>query len=122
MRPVAFHLADRQMEEGIRAFFRRPDWWHKLGCASFDIDADFDQDIFRNPLHKDSQVFLEAHNNLQVYKKSHAHAIVVLDEYFGGTPGADAIRARICGNIAQSGWPADSFEVIVIHPMLEAWL
>src|ERR1039457_1628531 len=104
MRPIIFHLADHQMEQGIRAFFRRDDWHYAMRCARFEIDSESDEDIYRVPACTDPCVWKNAHNNLAVFKGLYERAVVVLDVSFGGSPGAARIRADVIGNLVRSGW------------------
>lgn len=130
MRDIVFHLADESMEKGFKAFFRRSDWHFAMGCARFDIDPDDGRDIYcisgenqeLNPLRYDPGMHHHAHENLATHLYTHKRAVIILDEHFGGSPGAEALRAEIACNMQQSGWNNERFEVIVIQPMLEAWL
>jgi hypothetical protein len=122
MRPLVFHLADGQMEASFLAFFGQSGYAHKLGCARFDFDPE--EDILRVPEHKDPQVFGWAHENLRPFLRSHERAVVVLDRQFPGTPpgGAEEIRQTIKRRLVRAGWREDHCEIVVIQPMLEAWL
>lgn len=130
MRDIVFHLADESMEKGFKAFFRRTDWHYVLGCARFSIDPENSRDIFRisghnqdlNPQRNDPGIHHHAHENLATHLHTHQRAVIILDEYYGGTPGAEALREEIAANMRRSGWTDDRFEVVVIQPMLEAWL
>ncbi len=130
MRDIVFHLADESMEKGFKAFFRRTDWHFAMECARFDIDPDNGSDIYRisghnqdlNPLRNDPGIQHHAHENLATHLYTHKRAVIILDEYFGGTPGAEVLREEISANMRHSGWDDDRFEVVVIQPMLEAWL
>lgn len=120
MRSLIIHVADKQMEEAFRGFFSRPDAHRKLGCGAFSFDPE--TEIFRNPLDTDPGVYGNAHLNLQIFQGTHEHALIVLDGQFPGSPGLEAIRRGVAQNMEQSGWERDLFEVVVIDPMLEAWL
>lgn len=130
MRDIVFHLADESMEKGFKAFFRRPDWHHAIGCARFNIDPDNGSDIFRisgsnpdlNPRRNDPGIRYHAHENLTTHLHTHKRTVIILDEYFEGSPGAAALREEISSNMRKRGWGDDRFEVVVIQPMLEAWL
>lgn len=122
MRPVVFHLADKAMADGFRAFFKRNNWHYALGCARFDINHESDEDIFQIPGCTDPGIWQNAHNNLTTHFKSHERAVIVLDEYFGVRFKAAIIAKDITRNMLKSGWERERFEVIVITPMLEAWL
>jgi len=126
-RPLVIHVADRQMQEGIGAFFLRADWHIKLACERFDFDPKNRSDLFRIPGCTDPGLYQGAGANLRAHQSTHAHAIVMLDSQFPGSPGTDdtaaeAIRAKVLGGLQSVGWQRDAIEVIVIRPMLEAWL
>ncbi|RRJ95656.1 hypothetical protein Ga0100231_016590 [Opitutaceae bacterium TAV4] len=127
MRPLLILVADKQMEEGLKAFFSskgadgRPRLWHfKLGCASFEFDPE--QDILRDPASHDCEVYQDGAELLRAQRGSYARALVILDQQFPGSPGAENIRAEMLTSLHASGWPADSVDVVVIQPCLEAWL
>lgn len=130
MREIVFHLADAAMEDAFRAFFRREDWHFALGCRRFDIDPYSARDIYRiagsnsdlNPCRNDPGIWNHAHDNLQSHLKTHERAVIVLDEFFGGSTGAESLTETITQNLCNSGWAVENVSVIVIRPMLEAWL
>ncbi|WP_411845623.1 hypothetical protein AAFN60_18570 [Roseibacillus persicicus] len=119
-RPIIFHLADSSMERGLKAFFGRDDWHFALKAGPFEIDPE--EDFFQDPNHTDGGVWKHAHINLRPYIESHEKAVIVLDEDFDPYPSADQIREDITQNMLREGWTEDRFEVVVIEPMLEAWL
>jgi hypothetical protein len=122
MRPIVSHLADENMETGLRAFFRRQDWHYALRCARFEIDSESSADIFRIGGCTDQGLWKRAHENLATHLKTHERVIVIIDEHFTPSPGAIQIHDDIVRDLFDSGWQRDLFEVIVIQPMLEAWL
>jgi hypothetical protein len=122
MRDVIFHLADRNIEEGLRAFFRRDNWHHALGCSRFEIDPESNTDLYRVPGHTDGGLWKHAHENLLTFKGTYRHAVIVLDEDFDPHPGARILQADISSSMIGSGWDEDRFAVTVIQPELEAWL
>jgi hypothetical protein len=122
MPPIVFHLADKHMEEGLRAFFRRNNWHFALGCRRFPIDPESTVDIFRVAGATDPILWKQAGANLRTHLNTHERAVVVLDEFFDPFPGAEQIRKAVAASMQKHGWPEDRFAVIVIQPMLEAWL
>jgi len=119
-RPIVFHLADSSMERGLKAFFNRDHWHDALRCSRFDIDVD--EDFLRVPEHTDGGLLKYAHQNLATYLHSHERAVIILDEDFDPYPGAEEICEDITKNMLGAGWSQERFEVVVIEPMLEAWL
>jgi len=122
MRDIIFHLADKHMEEGLRAFFQRDDWQHTLGCRRFEIDPRSDSDLFRVAGCTDGGVWKYAHKNLATFKDKYRHAVIVLDADFDPRPGAKVLQEDISKCMIESGWNEGRFAVIVIQPELEAWL
>ena len=122
MRPIVFHLADGHMEAGLRAFFRRDNWHYALDCRRFEIDAESPEDILRVGGCTDCGLWTRCYENLATHLRSHERAIVIIDEYFDPWPGAAKIREDISRQLLESGWQRERFEVVVIQPMLEAWL
>jgi hypothetical protein len=122
MRDVIFHVADKNMEEGLRAFFLRNNWHHALGCSRFEIDPESNMDLYRVAGDTDGGVWKHAHKNLQNFKDKYRYAVIMLDEDFDPHPGAAVLRDDISNGMIASGWEEGRFAVIVIQPELEAWL
>lgn len=122
MKPLVFHLADGAMVEGLKGFFRRDNWHYAIGCAKVEIDPESEQDFFKVPGRNDQAVWKSAHAYLEPFQATHERAVIVLDEHFDPSPGAEQIHADVSANMIRSGWPEDRFRVVVIRPMLEAWL
>lgn len=127
MRPLLILVADKQMEEGLKAFFSprtadgQPRLWHfKLGCGTFEFSPDVD--LLRDPTSHDPEVYQDCAELLRTQRGTYARALVILDQQFPGSPGAAAIRTEMLARIHASGWAADTVEVVVIEPCLEAWL
>jgi hypothetical protein len=115
-RDVVFLLADGAMEQMLCGFFAREQFHVRLGCGAFDFDPR--QDIIVAPT-KDPGVYNTARELLQQQEQLHERAVVILDADWKGSPGAEAIQARITESLT-GVW--DEFAVIVIEPELEAWI
>ncbi len=122
MRDIVFHLADRHMEEGLRAFFSRQDWHHVLKCRRFEVDPMSNSDFYRVAGETDGGLWKHAHKNLHIFKEQYRHAVIMLDAEFDPQPGPNVLRADIGKAMLASGWDEDRFGVVVIEPELEAWL
>ncbi len=122
MRDIVFHLADKSMAEGLRAFFRRDDWHHALGCRRFNIDPESRDDIYQIGGCTDGGLWNYAHTNLARHHRTHQRAVIIIDQHFSPFLPPATIRNDVRTKMQQSGWADDRFEVIVIEPMLEAWL
>jgi len=122
MRPLLFHLADNTMVEGMKAFFQRDDWHHTIGCSRFEIDPVGEADFFKVPGGNDQVVWKNSGENLRPFTETHDKLLVIVDQWFDPWPEADQIRCDIEQDLMAEGWERGRFEVIVIQPMLEAWL
>lgn len=107
------------MKAVFDAFFGRERWDLTLQCRAFDIWPQ--EDIFYDPMERDGGVFRRAHELLRPFLNTHRHALVVLDQKFGGERPADEVRSEILSRLRQNGW-GDRCEVVVIDPELEVWL
>jgi hypothetical protein len=114
-RDIVFLVADQGIKQVLKGFLSRQPHL-RLECAEFSIDSE--AEILVEPT-RDSGVYGKAHELLKPYANSYYHAVVILDEDWGGTPRADAIRQHIGERMAEV-WK--EFAVIVIEPELEAWL
>jgi hypothetical protein len=122
MSDIVFHLADKSMAEGLRSFFRRDNWHFALGCRPFAIDPESRDDIFQIGGCTDGGLWKNAHNNLATHRHTHKYAIIIIDQHFDPFPTPETIRTDVKANMVRSGWTDGCFEVIIIEPMLEAWL
>jgi hypothetical protein len=122
MRPLVIHMADNAMVEGLKGYFRRDPWHYALGCSPFALDPNSERDFLKVPGANDQAVWKYAHVHLAPFQATHERAIIMLDEWFDPTPGAAVLQREIEANMLGAGWVRERFEVIVIQPMLEAWL
>ena len=77
------------MKQVLKGFLSREPHL-RLGCGEFSIDPD--EEILVEPT-RDPGVYGKAHELLKPYVDSHHRAVVILDEDWGGSPRAVAIRA-----------------------------
>jgi hypothetical protein len=108
------------MEAAFLGFLNRPQFHQSMGCGLFEFDAG--QDLLVAAGQSDPGLYTRAHELLGSYRQTHRYAVVVLDEAWNGSPGADKIRSKIGEALEQSGWNAGTIAVIVICPELEAWI
>lgn len=120
-RPCAILVADSNMAAAFKGYFSRDRWDLSLGCAHFHFNAELGGDLLVAD-DADPGVYTRAHNYLDTYRTSHAHALVVLDCEWEGSPGKASIVEHITARLVASGWAEDAVKVIVIDPELENWL
>ena len=120
MRDCIFLLADSNMKAAFEGFLCRDQFHLSLGCGAFDFDIN--QDLVVASGDNDPGLYTRGHELLRPYLNTHAHAIVVLDSEWDGSPGAVAINSYISGHLHKSGWNKNNCKVIVIDPELENWI
>jgi hypothetical protein len=104
----------------IKGFFSRREFHRALGCGAFLFDAR--QDLLVAHGLNDPGLYTRASELLQPYARTHAHAVVMLDVDWDGSPGEASIQARMNDHLTQAGWPSDAGCAVVIHPELENWV
>lgn len=120
MRDCFFLVADKNMEGLLKGFFLRKDFHLSLGCSPFQFDAK--QDLLVAHGQNDSGLYTRANELLCSYRKTHRHAVVMLDAEWDGSPGAAVIRERMSHHFEQVGWATDTACAVVIEPELENWI
>lgn len=120
MRDCVFLVADKNMEAVFLGFLSRSQFHQSLGCGAFEFEAK--QDLLVAAGQNDPGLYTRAHELLRSYQQTHRYAVVVLDDAWNGSPGANNIRKKIRQDLEQSGWDGAGIEVVVICPELEAWV
>ena len=120
MRPLLFLVADKNMEFALRGFFERDGWYHRVGCARFDFEAK--SDIVVASGQNDPGIYSAGDVLLRPFAKKYAHVVVMVDEQWEGSPGAQAIRERVDQHIKEAGWPQDAGLSLVLVPEVDVWL
>src|ERR1700728_4297712 len=109
------------MKAVFDAFFGRDDWHVQLGCQRIDVWPA--EDIVFNALKArgyDGGVYTRCRHVLNPYRATHRHALVVLDQQFGGERSAVGVR-RTIRNQLEPSWNHRR-DVMVIDPELEVLL
>lgn len=120
MRDCIFLVADSNMEAAFNGFLGREQFHLSLQCGPFEFDSRKDLVVASGD--NDPGLYTRAHELLRPYTTTHAHAVVVLDSEWEGSPGSDAILTHITSQLLSSGWNEDNCKVIVIDPELENWI
>lgn len=69
----------------------------------------------------DGDVHRRADSLLRSFKTTHHHALVCIDQQFGGDQPAAQTYADVVRLMEHDGWERDRFEVIVFDPDSEVW-
>ncbi|HEX6075049.1 MAG TPA: hypothetical protein VFZ32_07270 [Micromonosporaceae bacterium] len=115
MRDVIFLVADGSIGQMLLGFLGRPQFHRSLGCGPFDFEP---SDIIPHD-RRDPGVYRDGPELLRIYQKTHARAVILLDNAWEGSPGPAKIHDDLTRRLRDT-W--DQFAVIVLDPELEAWV
>lgn len=119
-RPLVFLVADKAMQQMLEGFFTRAEFHRTLGCAPFAIDPRPNRDVFVAAGQNDSGLYKRARALLAPHLHTHERAVVMVDNDFSASKGAEDVRERVRTDIAAI-WDEELTEVLVLDPEIEAW-
>jgi len=122
MRDLLFLVADSNMEFAIRGFFEREHWNRSIGCATFDFDPGKDKDIRVATGANDPGLYSRAVELLRPFSSTYRRVVVMVDEEWEGSPGAEDIQDRIKRQIHAAGWNEKDGLALVLVPEVDIWL
>ncbi len=120
MRPLLFLVADKNMEGFVKGFFEREQWHLSIGCRAFDFDPTTDIRVATSD--NDPGLYRRADDLLAPFGKTYEHVVVMIDQEWQGSPGADDIRRRIQLHIENTGWEDETGLALVVSPEIDIWL
>lgn len=120
MKDLLFLVADKDMAEAIGGFLGRPAVDRVIGCRPFAFDGR--RDIRVAAGQNDCGLYVRANELLRPYVAEYRHAVVIVDEEWDGSPGADAICSRLADHLGDAGWTADRCLGLVVRPEADVWL
>lgn len=107
------------MKEAIRGFMERDALEQRVGCGSITFDARRDIKVARGQ--NDPGVYTRAAELLRPFAGEYRHIVLIVDEEWDGSPGADEIRTRLQAHLAAVGW-TDTGLALVVRPEADIWL
>jgi hypothetical protein len=120
MKDLLFLVADGNMSEAVAGMLGRSSVHLAIGCGAFDFDGRRDVKVAKGQ--NDPGLLKRADELLRPYSGEYQHAVVVVDEEWGGSPGADAIRQQLDGHLERAGWPIPDGLSLVVRPEADVWL
>ena len=120
MNDILFLVADKNMREAVAGLLDRDQVHRILGCRPFAFDSR--RDIKVAAADNDPGLYVRANKLLQTFAAEYRHAVVIVDEEWDGSPGADAIEAQLWAHLADAGWSADAALALVVCPEADVWL
>lgn len=120
MRDLLVYVADGNMAEAVGGLLDRDQVHMVIGCAPFAFDSRMDIKVAKGQ--NDPGVFTRADALMQPFAEEYAHAVVIMDEEWDGSPGADVIVERLRMHLDSAGWPPDRSLGLVVSPEADVWL
>lgn len=120
MNDLLFFVADKNMAEAVGGLLERDQIHRIVGCRPFEFDARRDIKIAAGQ--SDPGLYVRANELLRPLAADYAHAVVIVDEEWDGSPGADVIERALRGHLIDAGWSETNSLGLVVRPEADVWL
>ncbi len=120
MNELLFLVADHNMADAVRGLLSRDKVHQAIGCRKFDFDERRDVKVAVGQ--NDPGLYVRANELLRPLAADYRHAVVIMDEDWDGSPGADTIQARLAVHLADAGWAERDGVGLVVRPEADVWL
>lgn len=120
MNELLFLVADKNMAEAVAGLLERDQIHRIIGCRPFVFDSR--RDIKVAVGQNDPGLFVRANELLRPLAAEYRRAVVIVDEEWDGSPGAEAIEQKLLAHLTDVGWPADLALALVVCPEADVWL
>jgi hypothetical protein len=117
---LLFLVADSNMKEALGGFLDRQAVHQIIGCRPIDFDARRDIKVAKGQ--NDPGLYTRARELLGPLAKEYRHAVVVIDEEWDGSPGAEAIKRQLDAQLASVGFAPPEGLSLVVQPEVDNWL
>lgn len=119
MNDLLFFVADADMREAISGFFGRASVEQIVGCHRIAFDPRRDIKVCHE---HDPGLYVRANEFLRPFTGTYRHVVLLVDEDWGGSPGATAIGERLDAHLSDVGWPSPAGLGLVVRPEVDVWL
>ena len=120
MNDLLFLVADKDMAEAVAGLLERDQVHRLIGCRPFGFDSRRDIKVAAGQ--NDPGLYVRANELLRPLAADYRRAVVIVDEEWDGSPGADAIEQQLQAHLADAGWSADAALALVVRPEADVWL
>lgn len=120
MNDLLFFVADRNMAAAVGGLLERDQIHHIVGCGAFAFDARRDIKVAEGQ--NDPGLFTRANELLRPLAADYAHAVVIIDEEWNGSPGAAEIEQKLRAHLDDAGWTAGNSLGLCVRPEADVWL
>lgn len=120
MNDVLFFVADRNMAAAVGGLLEREQIHRIVGCAQFSFDARRDIKVAEGQ--NDPGLFTRANELIRPLAAEYTHAVVIVDEEWNGSPGANEIELKLRAHLDDAGWTASNSLGLCVRPEADVWL
>ncbi len=120
MNDLLFLVADKDMAEAVAGLLERDQVHRLIGCRPFGFDSRRDIKVAAGQ--NDPGLYMRANELLRPLVADYRRAVVIVDEEWEGSPGAEVIEQRLQAHLADAGWSADAALALVVRPEADVWL
>lgn len=120
MNDLLFFVADKNMAGAVGGLLERDQIHRIVGCSRFSFDARRDIKVAEGQ--NDPGLYTRANELLRPLRAEYARAVVIVDEEWNGSPGADAIEAKLRSHLDDAGWTAETSLGLCVRPEADVWL
>lgn len=120
MNDLLFFVADKNMAAAVGGLLERDQIHRIVGCRAFAFDARRDIKVAGGQ--NDAGLFTRANELLRPLADEYAHAVVIVDEEWNGSPGAAKIEQKLRAHLDDAGWTAESSLGLCVRPEADVWL
>jgi hypothetical protein len=120
MRELLVYVADSNMAEAVAGLLARSGVHYAIGCAPFAFDARTDIKIATGQ--NDPGVYTRANLLMRPFFQEYRRAVVIIDEEWEGSPGAEQIAYVLRQHLDEAGWEGELGLPLVVSPEADTWL
>ncbi len=120
MNDLLFFVADKNMAAAVGGLLERDQIHRIVGCAQFSFDARRDIKVAEGQ--NDPGLFTRANELLRPLAAEYKHTVVIVDEEWNGSPGANQIELKLRSHLDDAGWTAANSLGLCVRPEADVWL
>lgn len=120
MRDLLVYVADGNMAAAVAGLLDRDQAHRVIGCAPFTFDSRTDIKVAKGQ--NDPGVYTRGAELIRPFVGDYTHVVVVVDEEWEGSPGAEALEHQLRSHLVAAGWSEERGLALVVSPEADVWL
>ena len=120
MNDLLFLVADKNMRDAVAGLLERDQIHRIVGCGAFTFDARRDIKVAEGQ--NDPGLFVRANELLRPFAAEYTHAVILVDEEWNGSPGAEEIENKLRAHLDDAGFKAENSLGLCVRPEADVWL